>query len=707
MPVRRLKLPLVGTALLLAVAVFAAQRPNPADDPLPKGATVRFGVSRPILRKGPGVALLPPDYTNFLAPTMTGGVRRYDLGTGRPLQKGPPVGPGQVVVSADGKRAAVARPGALTVVEVATGKQLLAVRPPEGVIIVGTPGVSLSADGKVLAYGSRGRDGKGAVVVWGLDNDVALAQVETAQAAPVYPTLSADGKTLVTHGPPAPAPKLSDGNPAPPPKAPRSPAAPPDALRTAQVWEVASGKELFKARVTGMGGMVVAAALSPDGELLAVSAGDGPVDLWEVKTGKRLKTLLGRKGQGVRVAFSPNGQSVASVGPDYRIQRWATDGKPLGVSEPPANVLVAQLTGLTFTDNERAIAWMTSALFAVAWESPTGKLLSPEMDHLAAVRSIAFPDDGKAPLSSGYDARVLRWDRATGQLNETLPVHPARIPGQPIVGPVVTLSADGSRATWLRPLSEVFDMANGEHLFCVPPPSSPPAPTTSTLSPDGMKLITLSRQTAAKRTGSCVVWDLATEQRVAEFDIPATATPAAPGAALSPSGDRIVIVTTRVAATGRQALILTGFDLKTGKKLGEVEDASALAGTVTVTVAVANDTEAVVASSLGRVWAVDYVKGQPAKEFDRLPVRGEPPVHGPVAFSPDGKRFATGVVGEPFTTYGVRVYDWPRGQALHTFIGHVGPVTALRFTPDGNYLASGAQDTSVLLWDLRKLPAGK
>ncbi len=65
------------------------------------------------------------------------------------------------------------------------------------------------------------------------------------------------------------------------------------------------------------------------------------------------------------------------------------------------------------------------------------------------------------------------------------------------------------------------------------------------------------------------------------------------------------------------------------------------------------------------------------------------------------------MVGEPFTTYGVRVYDWPQRKALHTFIGHVGPVTALRFSPDGNSPASGAQDTSVLLWDLAKLPGGK
>jgi len=226
MPVRRLTLSLIGSALLLTVAVCAAQRPNPADDPLPKGAKVRFGVRRPILRKSPAVALVPPKYTDFLAPTMKGGVRRYDLGTGRPLEKTPPVGPGQVVVSADGKRAAVARPGALTVVDVATGKEVLAVQAPEGVILVGTPGVALSADGKVLAYGGRGQDGKGVVVVWDVGQYVALARIETAQAALVFPTLSADGKTLATHGPPAPGPKISDGNPPGVPKAPKAPEPP-------------------------------------------------------------------------------------------------------------------------------------------------------------------------------------------------------------------------------------------------------------------------------------------------------------------------------------------------------------------------------------------------------------------------------------------------------------------------------------------------
>jgi WD40 repeat protein len=46
------------------------------------------------------------------------------------------------------------------------------------------------------------------------------------------------------------------------------------------------------------------------------------------------------------------------------------------------------------------------------------------------------------------------------------------------------------------------------------------------------------------------------------------------------------------------------------------------------------------------------------------------------------------------------VYEWPRGNVLHTFLGHRAPVSAIAFAPDGKTLATGSLDASVLLWDL-------
>jgi WD40 repeat protein len=396
------------------------------------------------------------------------------------------------------------------------------------------------------------------------------------------------------------------------------------------------------------------------------------------------------------VAFAPDGKTIASVGPDYRIQRWTRAGKPLGLTDAPEGILIAPITGLTFADNERVIAWLTAAQFAVAWEAPTGKRLSPEMDHAAGIRSIAFPA-GKDPTTSGLDGRVFRWDWTTGRQSEWVPMRPARIPGQPMIAPVVNLSTDGTRGVWMRPPNtEVFDMATGDNLHVIPAPSTPPSTVHIATSPDGLKVVTVSHQGEGKRGGSCVIWDLASQQRVAEFEVAGSPNASAPGAVLSPDGSRLVLATGR-SREGRQVLLLVSYDVKTGKKLAEVEDPAA---TGNIHLVVADDRWVVGTSTSGRVWAVDYVNGQVGQDIDNLPVRGESPLTGPVVFSEDGKHFATGVVGEQYTTYGVRVYSWPEKKIVHTFIGHAGPVSAVRFTPDGKAIASGAQDTSVLVWNL-------
>jgi len=66
-----------------------------------------------------------------------------------------------------------------------------------------------------------------------------------------------------------------------------------------------------------------------------------------------------------------------------------------------------------------------------------------------------------------------------------------------------------------------------------------------------------------------------------------------------------------------------------------------------------------------------------------------------VAFSPDGKRLATGAADHT-----VKIWDFATGKDVLTLQGHTSQVTSVAFSPDGKRLATGAWDTAAKIWDL-------
>jgi uncharacterized protein with WD repeat len=85
---------------------------------------------------------------------------------------------------------------------------------------------------------------------------------------------------------------------------------------------------------------VSAVAFSPDGQLVASASSDNTVRLWEAATGTCRSTLEGHSDDVNAVAFSPDGQLVASASDDKTVRLWeARTGMCRSTLESPSRTI--------------------------------------------------------------------------------------------------------------------------------------------------------------------------------------------------------------------------------------------------------------------------------------------------------------------------------------------------------------------------------
>jgi WD40 repeat protein len=455
------------------------------------------------------------------------------------------------------------------------------------------------------------------------------------------------------------------------------------------VWDAGSGKQL-RTLVGASQGL----AFSPDGTRLASFSWEtSTLTVWDARTGQKQLTIRGAVGD---VALSPNGKRLAAVyagnGNGDEVHLWdAASGKDLQTLRGHGG----QVTRLAFSPDGKRLATASLDQTVRVWDTESGQFLNTLRGHTREVLGVAFSPDGRRLASAGRDRAVKVWDAGADQeartlLRQTYLVHS------------VALSPDGGMlaAGGLDRTIHVWGAAAGLEVLTLRPNAQVYG---LTFSPDGKRLAATLGE--GWQAADVRVWDPATGKELSRFRLP----------------DAFPVRHLAFSPDGRQLLVAGGSYRRdaNGDTVGppwvDVRVWDALAGKELVTLR--EHSQQVLSAAFSpdgkRVATGSWVQERPGENTgdvrvwdlatgrELLALRGGPGAVFGLAFSPDGRLLAAaGGWYDPPGDAGIKVWDVTTGREVHTLRGHTRKSVSVAFSPDGRRLVSAGEDETVKLWDV-------
>ena len=498
--------------------------------------------------------------------------------------------------------------------------------------------VAFSPDGKRLASASKDKT----VILWDVDSHQPLITLAGHQGGVSSVAFSPDGKRLASAS----------------------------WDRTLILWDVDSRLPL--ATLAGHKGSVFSVAFSPDGKRLASASEDKTVILWDVDRRQSLATLAGHKDSVGSVAFSPDGKRLASASLDETVILWDVESR-----QPLTRLAGHQgfVLSVAFSPDGRRLASAGTDQTVILWDIASRQRLATVAAHMGWVTSVAFSPDGRRLASASTDQTVILWSVESRLPLATLVGHKDRVSS-------MAFSPDGRRlasASWDKTVI-LWDVDRRQPLATL---SGHKGEVTSVaFSPDGKRLA------SASEDGTVILWKVGSRQPLATLS---GHKGRVGSVAFSPDGERLASAsgdeTVKLWDVGSRRLLAT----LTGHKdsvwsVAFSPDGKRLAS----------------AGEDGTVILWDLTS--------RLPVAklvGHREGVTSVAFSPDGKGLASASWDKTVMLWDVDsrqplvtlAWEVDSRESLYTQAMQQG-MRSIAFSPDGKRVASGTLGGTVILWTL-------
>lgn len=452
--------------------------------------------------------------------------------------------------------------------------------------------------------------------------------------------------------------------------------------KTVRLWDVITGFE--KKILKGHPHEINSIAFSPDGKTIAsgnTGIHDGErffevtVRLWDISTGELKHTLTEFTGQVNCLAFSPDGDILASGEglPENNVRLWNTD---TGYLTHTFKTEIGSIYELLIPQNNTVIA-MGGHKKVQSWDLIKLTTIDLLSDEIGPVIGLELSVDGKTLVSTGQDKIVRIWAINTGIITRKFPINNRTID--------ISLSANQAYiiTTEFGNVLGVWEVETGMLKHTI----------TGFTSPIRSIALAVDDNTIASASFKVVeIWNASTGNKIHTLTGHDHYVDT-----VTFNSDSSVLASGSFDTTIRLWDVVSGVYLHTltQYRIGEVRS-----------IAFSPDGNILISSNYQNInkWDVHNRKHIQKLEGHIKPIHS-------VTINADGTTIASGGLAEyngedNFGNKAIYLWDLKTGKYKKTLSGNMGDINCLAFNPDGKLLASGCENVwnedmdAIILWDV-------